>query len=771
MLSDGNHYYIARSGDDNNIGSKESPWRTLDKANRMLQPGDTVTLRDGVYEGIINPFSGGEKDRRIVYRSETHHGAILSGKEGSRYIINLNDRRYITIDDFKLLPRKGGFGYIVGSNFITLENCHMEHSSEIYCPLEFINSNHNRLLFNSMIRVIQRTSDSKIHGDGCHFINSSYNLIEGNNFAKIGHSPLRIWGKTPGNANFNVIKNNVFHNGWGRNFEFFNLDRVLFENNIITDAFNGARSADSGGKVFFTDGIFRNNLIYDNWDYPLASNSYIDLPTTGDVPLELNNSRIYNNTFVNNPTFLWGFSGPKNGTPIRSNKFINNIFANNDYFGDFVFFTLESSGVTNDNQFHNNLLYGNAFEQALIYINGQNYTAKKMNDELSSQSSGNIDVNPGFVSMEDRNFSLSNNSEAINRGSFLTKALNSDKGRKIQVGDARYFYDGFGIEGEEGDIIVIGQSKLMARVVHTDLEKNELTLDRDLSWEAGDQVNLPFSGKAPDLGAFQYGSTGTLNIIPVCHPYFSTPGQPVVFSTINNDVKGDLEMIWDFGDGNTATEESLSHVYKSPGDYVVRFFCKDKAGNTVRRNLMVYVEQKKDSESPLLFTSFEEDDFEEWGHLWDRGTSKELNTFYPEKRDDGQGQCMSVSSEGENSRLTTNIKMRIWDIDKYPFISFSYKIPKGVPVGVLVETWSSKKHPIRIYLGGSESNSSGKNPNLLSTTLIDDNQWHVAKFDVREVRKIIPEIKYLKVFGFSTEAKVVEGQKFWFDDFSITSSK
>jgi hypothetical protein len=767
----GKHYYISPQGDDHDFGTKEYPWRTLDKANKTLRPGDTVTVSDGLYEGLINPEFSGKNNQRIVYRSENRHGAILKGDEGSKYVINLINRHFITIDGFKMLPHSGGFGYIKDCSSITLENCHMEHSTEVYCPLRFVDSHHNRLLFNTLYRVIQRTSDSKIHGDGCHFINSSFNVIEGNDFSKIGHSPLRIWGETPGRNNYNVVRSNIFHNGWGRNFEMFNLDRCLFERNIITNAFNGAMSADAHGKVFLTDGIFRENLIYDNWDSPLASYSYIDRSTTGDVPLELKDSRFYNNTFANNASYVWGFSGRNNVTPIRSNVFKNNIFSNNGFMVNFITLILGSSGVADNNQIQNNLFYGNISEMAVIQIKDNIYTANRLNEEYSHHCSENLNADPGFISNDDRCFALNAMSIAKNGGTFLTRTSAPGRGSVIPVEDARYFYDGFGIEGEKGDLIIIGPSKLMARVIISDMERNELTIDRELIWKEGEHVSLPFPGSTPDIGAIQNGDIGMLNIIPTCHPYITSVGNQVYFSTIQRGVKGDIKMTWDLGDGNVSNEESPLYIYDVPGDYVVRFYCMDEAGNKVQRNLVVRVEKGNDIEYPLIQTGFEEEDFEEWGHLWDRGSSRGLNTYYPEKRDDGKGQCMCVSTEGRNDRLETNIKMRIWDIDQYPFVQFSYRIPNGVPVGVWVETWPGEKHPVRIYLGGSVSNSSAGYPNIFEASLKDDYQWNVAKIDVRKVRKILPGIRYFHVFGFSTETKTEEGQKFWFDDFAITSIK
>ncbi|MCQ2050433.1 MAG: DUF1565 domain-containing protein, partial [Candidatus Saccharibacteria bacterium] len=45
----GSVYYVATDGKDTNAGSKEKPFATLNKANAVVQAGDTVWIRGGVY--------------------------------------------------------------------------------------------------------------------------------------------------------------------------------------------------------------------------------------------------------------------------------------------------------------------------------------------------------------------------------------------------------------------------------------------------------------------------------------------------------------------------------------------------------------------------------------------------------------------------------------------------------------------------------------------------------------------------------------------------
>jgi hypothetical protein len=49
QLSFANNYYVALDGNDNNAGTKSQPFATIQKAQTVVQPGDTVYLRGGTY--------------------------------------------------------------------------------------------------------------------------------------------------------------------------------------------------------------------------------------------------------------------------------------------------------------------------------------------------------------------------------------------------------------------------------------------------------------------------------------------------------------------------------------------------------------------------------------------------------------------------------------------------------------------------------------------------------------------------------------------------
>lgn len=143
---------------------------------------------------------------------------------------------------------------------------------------------------------------------------------------------------------------------------------------------------------------------------------------------------------------------------------------------------------------------------------------------------GNLQQDPLFVSPKQGDFQLKPGSPAVDAGVFLTVAEGSGGGSKeIRVKDANCFFDGFGIEGEKGDVIQFKGQAETARILHVDYAHKVLTLDKPLSWQDGQEVSLAYVGKGPDLGVFEFG-----------HPHLVGP--PAGSNRVKNvkPMKGDL---------------------------------------------------------------------------------------------------------------------------------------------------------------------------------------------------------------------------------------
>ncbi len=75
-------YYVATSGDDDDEGTIDKPWRTIDKSLKKLKAGDTLFLRGGTYyESNISKFPVGEAtaSARITVTNYADETVIVNG--------------------------------------------------------------------------------------------------------------------------------------------------------------------------------------------------------------------------------------------------------------------------------------------------------------------------------------------------------------------------------------------------------------------------------------------------------------------------------------------------------------------------------------------------------------------------------------------------------------------------------------------------------------------------------------------------------------------
>ncbi|MBI5819941.1 MAG: DUF1565 domain-containing protein [Verrucomicrobia bacterium] len=75
-------FHIASNGNDTNPGAKTAPLRTIQRAAELAQPGDVITVHEGVYRERINPPRGGTSDKkRIIYQAAPGEKVEIKGSE------------------------------------------------------------------------------------------------------------------------------------------------------------------------------------------------------------------------------------------------------------------------------------------------------------------------------------------------------------------------------------------------------------------------------------------------------------------------------------------------------------------------------------------------------------------------------------------------------------------------------------------------------------------------------------------------------------------
>ena len=74
--------HVATSGSDTGDGSADRPYRTINRAAELAQPGDSVVVHAGEYREWVRPRRGGLSDtRRITYEAAVGEHVVIKGSE------------------------------------------------------------------------------------------------------------------------------------------------------------------------------------------------------------------------------------------------------------------------------------------------------------------------------------------------------------------------------------------------------------------------------------------------------------------------------------------------------------------------------------------------------------------------------------------------------------------------------------------------------------------------------------------------------------------
>ncbi|MBQ4337566.1 MAG: right-handed parallel beta-helix repeat-containing protein [Lentisphaeria bacterium] len=682
----------------------------LEEVNQKVQPGDTVILSKGRHVGQIKPRRSGEPGKPIVYRGEA--GALLYNDKVS--VIELHNLAYITLENLAVTagPGKAWFDQ-VNCKYITVRKCSFTDASGLWAPFKVNGAEFCRyedILADGCIKAPEALDGrSGFTGANLMDIHKAQKCVfERIHTMRGGHTPFVQWYT----CSDNVIRDCMFDSRWARNFEFFNAKGMLIERCIIVNAYHGASSADTGAKLFIHDSIFRRNLIVRNADTPLVANGYT---YPGMPPFCIRDSRLYFNTWSENGGGGFSVNDPtRNGERVLNNVFKNNIWSRNNPGGDPVGMIIGRSVRDEENQFRGNVFFGRKAGDAVIQC-GRDFLSLDAAAKLRpAMFQGNKEMDPLFTDPEKDVFTLREDSPARDQGAALTFTRSAGKGRVVEVADARYFYDGFGIPGEQGDEIRIGSAS--ARVVARDVAANTLTVDRDLTWAANEAVNLPFSGSSPDPGAYEFGMASG----PVMK------GERV--GTVPSDYKCDYEP---------------EHIK----EWAAWWFAGRQGPSAMALDLKEPAAKGK-------------------------GSAKVVYVYRHPKFSD---RVLAVGKSDELPALPSNLSCFIspanWDVTQYPFVRFYYRIPKDVPVGLNVRFFPKAGRPERVYLGGSPTYSHSSAPAVNAYSLIDDGQWHEITVDLRKALQFAPDTVIVKDFGFRTAGNGKPGQCFWFDEFEILPEK
>jgi Right handed beta helix region/Protein of unknown function (DUF1565) len=262
----GNTYYVATNGNDGNPGTQTQPFRTIQKAANIVNPGDTVVVRDGTYQtsgisAMAEIRRSGAPNHWITFRAEHQWKAILDCAGATYWCFNVPTANigYIRIEDFEMKHAKNaaaklnasGLHHFVfkGNNFhhntgagALLGNARFYEIDSNYFHdnggPEYVNHDHGLYSGGTDVMVKNNLFAHHVHGwaiqtqKGARAWKIINNTFVFPNPSRDGH--IMLWRSA---VNF-LIENNIFYQPRGpaivqRNA---NLSGTIVRNNLTTEA-------------------------------------------------------------------------------------------------------------------------------------------------------------------------------------------------------------------------------------------------------------------------------------------------------------------------------------------------------------------------------------------------------------------------------------------------------------------------------------------------------------------------------------------------------
>ena len=427
-------FVIAPGGNDSNAGSLVSPWRTIAKANATLQAGDTVLVRAGTYNEVLQPARSGQAGLPIVYAAYGDGPAVLLGESlQKRGVIGIgwdfasnsqsNPTSYIIVDGFQIRYQFAGqlpdvpvfsnrFAYVQVSHrlsvYNTIRNCTISQSGDALQNFiggyrqvgicvdgaQYTLMENNDITgtwigiwltgpaprFNTIRRnTIHDVGSSMVDigdpEDGTSILQG--NLIEGNTFTNsvnedgIQFEPNYNSDYSVASNRGTIIRNNIVRGCVENAFDLKGAANIVIEGNIVY-----ANHGDDDGNV---DGNDRSGgmggVIHGGTGVPGVASA------TEDVIIR-------NNVFFDN----YGGIDAGDGYKIYNNTMINN---NRDYTGP------NSTWRANP---------GPGFTAVLVY-SAANVSIK--NNIFADQAQAELSLNPSGMSNGDVDYNMYSNAERV----------------------------------------------------------------------------------------------------------------------------------------------------------------------------------------------------------------------------------------------------------------------------------------------------------------------------------------------------------------------
>lgn len=433
-------YYIALDGNDQNPGTLEQPFATLNHAVSLLQPGDTVYFRGGTYYLSKSVWIGadGLPEARISIRPYQDEHVVLdcSQTQYDTSCIAL-DGSYLDFEGFEIASSQRSGIAAWGGSHLRIRNNAIHHSVKggIYVGYDI----------SQPLTVV----DVLVEG------NEIYRNCQENNPVQSGDG----WGWPPaisiGEASLVTVTNNLVYENYGEGIIMGSMNGGVATHNVLHDNYSVQMYMDKSSHI-----TYQSNLIYTTHNteffrYGGTANGIQMANEWNNVPNPLDSNKVLNNMVIG------GRHGFYYGSYDRGGGMRNVLVANNTFYeGQVAILNIDPDPEHQNTLFVNNLFYQTNGTKMMTFAGDENisFHHNAWYGGSAGIAAGEGDVtapprmaNPGGITAQD--YFLTDYSPLINAGSAVD-VVNDDYFGSIRPSGSGYDIGAYEYEGDPPALVL-----------------------------------------------------------------------------------------------------------------------------------------------------------------------------------------------------------------------------------------------------------------------------------------------------------------------------
>lgn len=276
-------YYVATAGSDTNPGTLNQPFKSFKKGVQLLQPGDTLYIRGGIYTEQIDLQSSNKTGMANAWLT-------IAGYPGETVTLQYTD---LSENSYGPIKARGNRGYFVFENLV-LDGINGTHKS----GWSIRDGNHHFVLRNIEVTHF-KISGLYISANDIQVINCSIH----DQISETGLPGQRYYGIYFHDGSNGLVEGNDIYNNPGGGIQAYPgpISNLVIRGNKIHDN-NLTIHSPIGGIIVFGAGnpasnvSVYNNLIYNNGSSPLSGPSTaLRIEGTNTTATTVWNNTIYKN--------------------------------------------------------------------------------------------------------------------------------------------------------------------------------------------------------------------------------------------------------------------------------------------------------------------------------------------------------------------------------------------------------------------------------------------------------------------------------------------